>query len=80
MRAVKNGDFALFVGPDILYDMNIERAAVKPQLFRQRPRSLDNEQPEIFGGIEESIMVAQLRLQLFCFITRVAGDDAVNQR
>lgn len=25
-------------------------------------------------------MVAQLRFQLFCFITRVAGDDAVNQR
>ena len=28
MRAVKNGNLALFVGPDILYDTDIERVAI----------------------------------------------------
>jgi hypothetical protein len=42
MRAVKNGNFARFIGPDILYDTDIERAAIQPQRFRQRLRPLDN--------------------------------------
>ena len=80
VRAVKNGDFALFIGSDILYETDIERVTFEPQRLRQRLRPLDNEQPEVFGGIQESIMVAQLRFELFRFLARVAGDDAINQR
>lgn len=41
MRAVKNGNLARFIGPDILYDTNIQRAAIQPQHFRQPLRPLD---------------------------------------
>lgn len=30
VRAVKNGDFALFIGPDILYETDIERVTFEP--------------------------------------------------
>jgi hypothetical protein len=70
MRAVKNGDFARFIGPDILYDTDIAAGSDPAAAFPPAPAALDNEQPEVFGGIQESIMVAQLRLQLFGFLTR----------
>ena len=71
MRAVKNGNLALFIGPDILYETDIKRVTFEPQRLRQRLRPLDNEQPEVFGGIQESIMVAQLRFELFRFFNEL---------
>ncbi len=79
MRPVKDRHFALFIGLDIVDDTHIQRQLIETQLAGQRSGPLDNKQIEVLGGIEESVLIAGLRLKGRHFIARIAGHNAIHQ-
>ena len=79
VRTVQNGDFTLFVGTDVIHDQYVERELIKTQFAGKGVRALNHKQIEVFGGIQEPVLITQFSLQGGHFVTRVTRYNAVNQ-